>query len=100
MRRRCSLSEGRDLLGRYTMVTRTSGRVIAAVALALSCAFAASAARADNILIRNATLYDGTGAAAVKGANVLVKGDKIAAVSTGKVSAGGAKVIDGTGKFL
>ena len=82
------------------MTFQQPSRVIAAVAVAFSFAFATSAARADNILIKNVTLYDGTGAAAVKGANVLVKGDKIATVSTGKISAGGAKVIDGTGKFL
>lgn len=82
------------------MAFRNSGRAVAAVALALSFAFTGNAARADNILIKNVTLYDGTGKAAVSGANVLVKGDKIVTVSTGKVSAAGAKVIDGTGKFL
>ncbi len=68
--------------------------------LALACALSlAGMARAD-ILIKNATLYDGTGAPAVKGANILVKGDLIAQISTKPISAGRAKVIDATGKFV
>jgi imidazolonepropionase-like amidohydrolase len=56
-------------------------------------------ARAD-IVIKNVTLYDGTGKLAVAGANVLVKGNTIEQVSTAPVRAGRATVIDGTGKFL
>lgn len=57
------------------------------------------AARAD-ILIKNVTLYDGTGKPAIAGANVLVKGNKIERVSTDAIKAGRAAVIDGTGKYL
>jgi len=67
--------------------------------LALGLALLAGPARAD-ILIKNVTLYDGTGKPAVAGANVLVKGNKIDQVSTAAINAGGATVIDGTGKFL
>ncbi|MDX2142179.1 MAG: amidohydrolase family protein [Rhodospirillaceae bacterium] len=56
-------------------------------------------ARAD-ILITNVTLHDGTGAAAQAGVNVLIKGDKIASISTAALKARGAMVIDGTGKYL
>jgi imidazolonepropionase-like amidohydrolase len=52
-----------------------------------------------DLLIRNVTLYDGTGAAPATGVSVLVKGDRIAAVGKDTV-AGRARVIDGTGKFL
>jgi imidazolonepropionase-like amidohydrolase len=69
---------------------------VGAVFLAVS---AQGAVRAD-ILIKNVTLYDGKGSPAVANANVLVKGDKIAQVSTGPIKAGSAKVIDGTGKYL
>ncbi len=69
-------------------------------AVAMVCAFAwAGAAQAD-ILIKNVTLYDGTGGPAVKGANILVKGERIAQVSTKAISGGSARVIDGTGKFV
>ncbi|MCB2108222.1 MAG: amidohydrolase family protein [Rhodobacteraceae bacterium] len=61
--------------------------------------FAAWPVHAD-VLIKNVTLYDGTGAAAVPGANVLVKGNTIAAISTHAIDAGGAQVIDGSGKYL
>jgi imidazolonepropionase-like amidohydrolase len=57
-------------------------------------------ARAD-LLIRNVTLYDGTGAPALQNAFVLVKGERIAAVSSRPIAAHGKLVvIDGTGKFL
>lgn len=58
-----------------------------------------SAFAADKpIVVRNATVYDGTGAAGVK-ADVEIRGDKIAAV--GKVDAPpDATVIDGTGLIL
>ena len=60
--------------------------------VATVCALAwTGAARAD-ILITNVTLYDGTGAPAVKGANILVKGERIAQVSTNAIRAGSAPV--------
>src|SRR5689334_18892729 len=68
--------------------------------IALACALAfVGVARAD-ILIKNVTLYDGTGKAAVKGANILVKGERIAQISTAAIAPGNATVIDGTGKFV
>ncbi|MDX2143109.1 MAG: amidohydrolase family protein, partial [Rhodospirillaceae bacterium] len=59
----------------------------------------ATGATAD-LVIKNVTLYDGTGAPARAGVSVLVKGDRIAQISAEAIKAGGAKVIDGTGKFL
>ena len=82
------------------MIKRRIAVVSCVSIVALACAFTlAGTARAD-ILIRNVTLYDGTGAAAVKGANILVKGERIAQISTSPIQAGGAAVIDGTGKFV
>jgi len=58
-------------------------------------------AQAKSLLIENVTLIDGTGAAPVTGASVLVEGDRFAAVSTGSISVpSGTERIDGTGKFL
>lgn len=52
-------------------------------------------------VIRNATLIDGTGAAPVSGATVVLQGNRIATVTTESVTTpAGALVIDGTGKFL
>ncbi|MSO98095.1 MAG: hypothetical protein EXR11_07750 [Rhodospirillaceae bacterium] len=73
-------------------------RVYQAAGAALALLWA-TAAQAD-LLIKNVTLYDGTGAPAKAGAFVLVKGDKIAQVSSSAIAAKGAKVIDGTGKYL
>jgi imidazolonepropionase-like amidohydrolase len=69
--------------------------ILAVAAIALSM----GSARAD-ILIRNVTLYDGTGKPAIAGANVLIKGNKIDQVSTAPIKAGRATVIEGSGKYL
>lgn len=55
----------------------------------------------STIVIRNATLIDGTGRAALHGATVIVRGNRIAQVTTQAVDvAPGATVIDATGKYL
>jgi imidazolonepropionase-like amidohydrolase len=71
-------------------------------ATALCMAFAATLpATADDILIENVTLIDGTGAQPLPGASVLVSGDRITLVSPSEIrKPSGAKVIDGKGKFL
>ena len=68
--------------------------------IAIACALGFAGTAHADILIRNVTLYDGTGAQPVRGANILVKGERIAQVSTSPIQAGGATVIDGTGKFV
>jgi imidazolonepropionase-like amidohydrolase len=56
---------------------------------------------AATLLFENVTLIDGTGAAPLPGASVLVKGDRIDIVSAAPLKhAAGVEVIDGTGKFL
>ncbi len=72
------------------------GYQVALVALVGLCATAVQA----DVLIKNVTLYDGTGGPAKTGAYVLVKGDKIAQVSTLAIPAGRAQIIDGTGQYL
>ncbi len=84
------------MTGRSISTISKTSLSIVALAWALTVGGVAHA----DILIKNATLYDGTGKAAVKGANILVKGDRIAQVSTSAISAGRAQVIDGTGKFV
>lgn len=52
-------------------------------------------------LIRNVTLIDGTGAAPLPGAQVLVTGERIAMIATSPIAvAPGTTIVDGTGKFL
>jgi imidazolonepropionase-like amidohydrolase len=60
----------------------------------------AGSAWAKELLIRDVTLFDGTGKPAVMNADVLVKDGKVAQVSTERLKARGATVVDGTGKFL
>ncbi len=55
---------------------------------------------ARDLLIRNVTLYDGTGRPAVNNADVLVKNGKIERVSTERLRPGRARVVDGSGQFL
>ncbi|MSO99303.1 MAG: hypothetical protein EXR11_13995 [Rhodospirillaceae bacterium] len=69
------------------------------VAVVIAALLSSGDVRAD-ILIKNVTLYDGTGAPSRAGVSVLVKGERIAAISTDKIAAGRARVIDGTGKYL
>jgi Imidazolonepropionase and related amidohydrolases len=54
---------------------------------------------AGNIVIRNVTLIDATGAAPIPHTSVLIRGDRIAQIAP-SVSTAGAEVVDGTGKFL
>ncbi|MBL8628155.1 MAG: hypothetical protein JNM81_00905, partial [Rhodospirillaceae bacterium] len=73
-------------------------RILAAV-ITIS-AVSAAPLTAKDLLIRNVTVFDGTGAPAIPNTDVLVKGNKIAAVSFARLKSSGATVIDGTGKFL
>ena len=53
-----------------------------------------------DILVRDVTLIDGTGAPARPRTSVLVQSGIIAAVGTALTAPAGAQVVDGTGKFL
>lgn len=76
------------------------GWTLALSTICVALAASLSAARAD-VLFENVTLIDGTGAAPLPGASVLVKGDRIDIVSAGPIRHGaGVQVVDGKGKFL
>ncbi len=58
-------------------------------------------AQAQNLLIENVTLIDGTGAAPVEGTSVLIEGDRFSRIVQGSLTAPPGTVrVDGTGKFL
>jgi imidazolonepropionase-like amidohydrolase len=78
------------------MIAHTAARLIGLCGLAM---LAVPPAQAD-VLIKNVTVYDGRSATPVTGASVLVRGERIAEVSTGQISARGARTVDGKGKFL
>lgn len=70
------------------------------ILVALLALLAASPARAD-VLFENVTLIDGTGRPPLANASVLVKGERIVAVSPSPIAhEAGVEVIDGRGKFL
>ncbi|HEU4813445.1 MAG TPA: amidohydrolase, partial [Xanthomonadaceae bacterium] len=63
---------------------------------ALLFAFAASA---QDVLIRNATVHTATERGTLQGADVLVRGGRIAAIGTG-LDAAGAQVVEAEGRPL
>lgn len=83
------------------MQTRTLGGItLAAVACITLASCAQPRTTGYDLLIRNASVVDGTGASAYR-ANVLVKGDTIVAIDTKmSVAATAARVIDANGRTL
>ncbi len=82
------------------MVKGALGRSLRTAALCCATVLAPVAARAD-LLIENVTLIDGTGAAPLPGASILVKGDRISLISPSAIQhGGGVEVINGKGKYL
>lgn len=72
-----------------------------ALILALAASIIAEQAFAENILIENVTIIDGSGAEPLSGMFVSIAGDKIAAIADRPIEpAASARRIDGTGKFL
>ncbi len=72
-------------------------RLIPGCAILLLCGGLSAA----DLLIENVTLIDGTGHPPVAGASVLIRGDRIAAVSRQPLTPGErVRRIDGTGKYL
>ena len=60
----------------------------------------ASAQGGSAIVIRNVTLIDGTGRTPQPGATVVIEGNRFRQVGSPAQTPAGARVIDGTGKFL
>ena len=79
---------------------RTTTTRVIGVVFAMAASFVGPS-HAANLLIETVTLIDGTGAAPLPGASVLVRGDRIDTVSAAPMKHDpGVEVIDGTGKFL
>jgi imidazolonepropionase-like amidohydrolase len=82
------------------MMTPVSRSILGAAILILS-ALSSLSTSAQSLLIENVTLIDGTGAAPVAGASVLVEDGRFAMILAGPLSRpAGVPVVDGTGKFL
>lgn len=82
-----------------SLLTRVIIMVISAGTLPLSAQTAAPAE--TSVLFRNVRIFDGSGKPLSAPSNVLVKGNKIAQISTGAITApAGATVIDGKGRTL
>jgi imidazolonepropionase-like amidohydrolase len=76
-------------------------RTALCVAVILPVAVAIAIAQGAGVIaIRNVTLVDGTGRAPVPGTTVLIEGNRITAVGTTVQAPAGARIVDGTGKFL
>lgn len=75
---------------------------LAAILVALTCVAYAAAAPAENsVVITQVTVLDGRGGAPLRDATVVIRGDRIASVSSAPASTSkGSRVIDGRGKFL
>lgn len=71
----------------------------ARLAAALLFGLAGQALAAD-LVVTNARLLDGTGAAPVNGASLVVENDRIASIVEGPVDAAGALVVDAKGKTV
>ena len=74
-----------------------SRRMFARAALAVSLSLACAGALAQDLLIRNATVHTATAQGTLQGADVLVRGGRIAAVGRG-LSAAGVQAVDAQGK--
>ena len=70
-----------------------------ATTLATGLLLVAGTTAAQDLLLRNATVHTATAQGTLKGADVLVRNGRIAAVGTGRL-AGGATVVDAAGRSL
>ena len=78
---------------------RPARRTVLAAALSLCAALGAQVALAQDVLIRNATVHTASERGTLRGADVLVRGGRIAAVGQG-LDAGTAQVVDAQGQPL
>ena len=82
------------------MATRLRRRQILLVLGMSIGVHAAPQAQGQSLALRNVTLIDGTGAAAAPGMTVVVVGKRITAVGRIVAVPQGARIVDGTGKFV
>jgi imidazolonepropionase-like amidohydrolase len=74
--------------------------ILCSVSLIRPAAPLAQVAAPTTFAIRNVTLIDGTGAAPVSGATIVVTNGRIAAAGRDAALPAGARVVDGTAKFV
>ncbi|RMH41674.1 MAG: hypothetical protein D6689_10295 [Deltaproteobacteria bacterium] len=82
-----------------TVAHRSALRHAALVAAAAGAAVAPAAARADSVVIRNATVYPRPGQR-LDGATIVIRDGVVAAVGRDVKAPAGARVIDATGKVV
>ena len=80
-------------------MNRHASRLATTVAGGLLLLSATTAALAQDLLVRNATVHTGTAQAALKDTDVLVRDGRIAAIGQG-LAAGNATVVDANGRAL
>ena len=81
-----------------TLISKAISKVVITAAVALSLTSAAFAA--DQTLIKNVKVWDGTSSKLSKTQDVLIEGELIKAVGTGLAVASDVEVIDGQGKTM
>ena len=81
-------------------MTHRFDALLALTAVALLVVPATPHAQSGALVLRNVTLIDGTGGAAGPGMTVIVMGNRISAVGRDLPLPPGARVVDGTGKFV
>jgi imidazolonepropionase-like amidohydrolase len=90
----------RRLFRRGGLVAFTAAAILGSIRLVSPSISLAQAPTPATLAVRNVTLIDGTGAAPVSGATIVVSGGRIAAVGRDAAVPAGARVVDGTGKFV
>jgi imidazolonepropionase-like amidohydrolase len=75
-------------------------RISISAAIVTFASVAVLAQAGSTIAIRGVTLVDGTGSAPRPGTTVIIQGNRITAIGANVQAPAGARVIDGTGKFL
>jgi len=81
-------------------MTHRFDALLALTAVALLVVPAAPRTQSSALVLRNVTLIDGTGGGAGPGMTVIVTGNRISAVGRDLPMPQGARVVDGTGKFV
>jgi len=80
---------------------RAALRVAVGLLLALSTAIVVGQAPANVVVIDGGTLIDGNGGAPIRDVQIVVRGNRIAAIGRrGAATPAGARVIAGDGKFI
>ena len=81
-------------------IGRQVAYVLAAFAIVPPAAVSAAQPGPDTLLIRDATLIDGTGAAPKRGVDILVRSGKITAIGHSIAPPAGARIVEASGKYV